>query len=124
MDLTVSKLGCVPSGSDTSSNSCSSGSMLLTSLILVVCFLFTLSFVVAFDAAAVTRAGLEGFKLALLFLRTFLKFRRVCCLTTAAFLLAVGAILSKLSRVANWWGGLRTTDDFLCAPPIARMLSR
>ena len=96
--LTLSKLGSVPSGSDTSSTSCSSGSMLLTSLTLVALFLLSWSFVVAFDAAAVTKLGLEGFKLALAFLRTFLKFRRVCCVPTAVLLLAVGAILS---RVAN-----------------------
>lgn len=93
--------------------------MLLPSLALRACFLSAsrLVFVVAFDdAPAVTSVGLEGFKLALAFLRTFLKFRRVCCLPTAALsrLLVVEDIYS---RVANWCWWFGTTDGGLCAPP-------
>lgn len=93
MYLTLSRSGPVPSGSLISSSSLSSGSMLLTSLALLARFLLTLDFVVAFEAAAVTSVGLEGFKLALAFLRIFLKLRRVCCLPATALLFALGAIV-------------------------------
>lgn len=92
--LTLSKPASVPSGSDTSSGSLSSGSTLLTSLALVARFLSTLDFVIAFEAAATTSFDLEGFKLALALLRTFLKLSRVCCFPVAAFLFVLGAISS------------------------------